>query len=69
MSRWDIFQWLVRLFFYIFWYNLINIPICPIYYTYIYSNIHNISEKELKSPENPIFKTQFKTQIKTQTQF
>ena len=53
-GEWDIF-------FYIFWFNLLNIPIFPIYYT----NIHNLSEKELKTPENPIFKTQ----IETQTQF
>ena len=35
----------------------------PMYYTFIYSNIHNLSEKEPKTPENPIFKTQFETQI------
>ena len=47
-------------FVYIFWLNLINILIFPIYYTYIYLNINNLSEKELKSPE---------TQIETQTKF
>ena len=30
---------------------------------------NNLSEKEPKSPENPIFKTQFKTHIETQTQY
>ena len=36
------------------------------YYRYIFLNIHNPSEKEPKTPENPIFKTQFKTQDHTQ---
>ena len=53
-------------FFYIFWFNLINIPTFLIYYTYIYSNIHNLPEKEPKTPEKPIVKTQFKTQIETE---
>ena len=56
-GEWDVFVH--------FWFNLINILIFAIYYTYIYSNIHNLSDKELKSLENPIFKTQ----IETQTQF
>ena len=38
-----------------FWFNLINIPIFSIYYTYICSNINNLSEKEPKTPEKPIF--------------
>ena len=36
-------------FFDMSWFNLISIPISPIYYTYIYSNIHNLSEKEAKA--------------------
>ena len=58
ITRWDIFQWQVGYFcfvFSIFWFNLINIPIFSIYYTYICSNINNLSEKELKTPQKPIF--------------
>ena len=50
-GEWDIFCFL----FYIFWFNLINVPIFSIYYTYICSNANNLSEKEPKTPEKPIF--------------
>ena len=47
------------------------IRIFPTYFTYIYIylNMHNLSEKEPKSSENPIFYTQFKLRLKLRLSF
>ena len=50
-GEWDIFSFL----FSILWFNLVNIKIFSVYYTYICSNINNLSEKEPKTPEKQYF--------------
>ena len=46
--------------FFTSWFNLISLPISPIYYTYIYSNIHNLSEIEAKAQKTKSLKPSLK---------